>query len=205
MRLVLFLALALLTVRADGAFDVFLQVTLVSSPVIVGGATDPLYSGWVKVLAFESGSELVPGPVGTTRIAFTPFTLVKTVDAATPFFFELLTTRADVSTVKMVVVNRTPQRVEVWDITAQTCRFTSQSFSASDGDTELQERLSFVVGKFEYSYIELAPSGDALREIFAHWSTSTNTGAYGTRAPFSLGDIDTDGDGIPDGWELFTA
>ena len=71
------------------------------------------------------------------------------------------------------------------------------------GEADLQERLSFVVGKFEYSYIELAPSGDALTEIFANWSVLTRTGASGTRAPFSLGDLDTDGDGIPDGWELF--
>ena len=205
MRLVLFIAVALLTAPAQGAFDVFLQVTPVNSPAIAGGATDPLYSGWVKVLAFESGSALVPGsgPHDLPKVEFTPFTLIKAVDQATPLFYQALATGADLSTVKMVVVNRTPQRVELWDINAQTCLFTSQSFSATGGETDLAERLSFLVRKFEYSYIELAPSGDALTEIFANWSVVTDRGAYGTRAPFSLGDLDTDGDGIPDGWELF--
>ena len=102
MRLVLFFALALFTAQAQGAFDVFLQVTPASSPVIAGGATDPLYSGWVKVLAFESGSEKVPNVL---EIAFTPFTLVKTVDRATPLFFQALATGADLSTVKVLIHN----------------------------------------------------------------------------------------------------
>ena len=210
MRAAFLLCLALLTSQAGAAFDVFLQVTPVTGPVLAGGSVDPIYSGWIEASSFEAGAEnpatigSATGGAGAGKVKFKEFTIVKTVDAATPLFFEKLSLGQSLATIKMVVVSRSPTRVEVWDIKATTCYFTSQSFSAVNG-LEPQERIAFAMGAFEWSYIQLSPAGDPLSEYFANWSVLTNTGTTtrGVRTPDYLGGLDSDGDGIPDGWEAF--
>lgn len=205
MRAALLLSLVLLPLRGWAAhFDVFLEVTPQSAGPLTGSVPEPLYSGWVAVSGFESGAlrEMGALPVGD-RTAFREFTLVKDVDRATPKFFDALTAATPIATVKMVVALRTPQRVELWDIQASTCFFTRQNFTAADDGSSIQERITFVVRQFEWSYIVVGPSGDALTEVFANWSLVSSAGTSGTRTPAYLGGVDTDGDGIPDGWELF--
>ncbi len=210
MRAAFFLCLVLLTAQAEAAFDVFLEVTPTSGPVIAGGSVDPIYSGWIEASLFETGAETpvtigsTSGGAGAGKVKFSEFSIVKRVDAATPLFFQRLGQGAPLATIKMVVVLRSPNRIEVWDIKATTCYFTKQSFSAASG-AEIQERISFAMGAFEWSYIQLNPAGDAVSEYFANWSVITNTGTStrGIRTPDYLGGLDSDGDGIPDGWEAF--
>ncbi len=204
MRAALLLSLVLLPLRGWALFDVFLEVTPQSASPLTGSVAEPLYSGWVAVSAFESGAlrEIVL-PAGSERTAFREFTLVKGVDRATTKFFDALTATTPIATVKMVVALRTPQRIELWDIQASTCFFIRQNFTAADGANTIQERITLVVRAFEWSYIVVGPAGDALTEVFADWSLISGTGTSGTRTPQYLGGIDTDGDGIPDGWELF--
>jgi len=197
MRVLLFVCLIALGSPARAVFDVFLSVTP-SSGQIAGGSTDPLYSGWINVLSFESGLE----DDGVSHTHITPITLIKTVDAATPFFFERLAAGMSLGTVKMVVVFRRALRVEAWDIEAQTAFFTAQSFEAQAGG-EILERLTFLVGRIEWSYIQLSPAGDPLTEIFTDYNALTASITTGTRTPDFPGGLDTDGDGMPDGWEVF--
>src|SRR5262245_25166238 len=123
MRVLLLLFLLVLGSPARAAFDVFLQVTPTSAP-IAGDSADPLYSGWVNVLSFESGLEKsVTFTSGTPTLGpagFTPITLVKTIDAATPLFFERLTSGSQLAGVKMVIVLQSPLRVEAWDLEAKS-------------------------------------------------------------------------------------
>ena len=200
MRVAILLCLLALAVRASAAFDVFLRVVPNTGSPGNGETADPLYAGWSSVSGFECGLNN-PNDVALSRTAFLPFTLIKTVDRATPIFFDQLARGNSLGTIKMVVVLRTPRRVEMWDITCHSSYFTGQTFTGTGA--ELLERLSFVVGQFEWSYIQLNSAGDPINEIFANWSVLTNTGASGTRTPDFPGGIDTDGDGIPDGWELF--
>ena len=207
MRAALFLSLVLLPLRAWALFDVFLEVTPVSGPVFAGSVAEPLYSGWIAVSAFETGAfrETSSGPLPITRTKFREFTLVKAVDLATNKLFPALTTPTQLATVKMVVVLRTPQRVELWDIRASTCFLVRQSFTAAVGNDTVQERITFAVGRFEWSYIQVNAADDPIAEIFANWDIVNNSGTAtaGTRTPSFPGGVDTDGDGIPDGWELF--
>ena len=205
MRAALFLSLVLLPLRAWALFDVFLEVTPASGPALAGSVAEPLYSGWIAVAGFESGifRETVTVPIPGQRTSFREFAIVKTVDAATTKLFQTLTAGTALATVKMVVVLRTPQRVELWDIKASTCFLTRQSFSAQGGDGKVTERITFAVRQFEWSYIQLNAAGDPIAEIFANWDTGTGTLTAGTRVPSFPGGVDTDGDGIPDGWELF--
>lgn len=207
MRASFLLALILMQSVARGVeFDLFLQVSPGSASVITGGSPDPIYSGWSSVIGFEAGTAkdvagFQGGPTSGAG-AFKSLTLVKRVDAATTFFTGNLTAGAPLATVRMVVVQRGPARIELWDMTATTCYFSAQEFTFDAGD-ELMERITIDAGKFEWSYVTTAPSGDALTEFFANWSILTETGTSGTRPPVSAGDQDSDADGIPDGWEAF--
>ena len=201
MRAAIFICLVLLQVRASALFDVYIEVTPDNAPfAIPGDSVDPLYAGdrgWIEVSSFETGLDH-----GVTT-AFREFTLVKAVDQATNAFFENLTAGAAIDTVKMVVVSRTPQRVEVWDIVATTCFFRKQSFVAQAPDG-IVERITFSVQKFEWSYIQVGPSGDAITEIFANWDTAGNgsgTATAGTRTPDYVGGSVSGG--IAFGWLSF--
>ena len=192
----------MLTTQGRATLDVFLQVTPVSGPVIVGGTADALYAGWIEALSFEAGSEIPvtigPGPDGVTvgRAGFKEFTLVKKVDAASTALFSKVASGGALTTVKMVVVLHSPNRVELWDIKATTCRAIKQSYSGESGADPV-ERITFAMGAIEWSYIRLNASGDALSEYFANWSIITNSGTHGTRTPDYLGGVDSDG------WETF--
>ena len=203
MRLAILTCLLAISLRANAAFDVFLRITPANASPTAGESTDPIYSGWSTVLGFEAATKReIPVGGNTGRTSFLPFTLVKTVDKATPLFFDNLTRVAVVASVKMVVVSRTPARVEFWDISCQQCLFTKQTFTAAAGG-DLLERISFDVGQFEWSYTLVSGAGDPIAEYFANWDILTNRGNAGVRTPTNLGDLDSDGDGIPDGWEAF--
>ncbi len=198
MRVLLFFCLLAFASPARATFDVFLQIDGVN-----GSGPDPLYAGWSIVYSFESTIASSSQVTGGGVTSFTPITLVKETDAATLQCFARLAPGIHVATVKMVVVQRSsPLRVEMWDIEARNVYFTGQSFAASEGSPVL-ENLSFVAGEIEWSYIEVAPSGDPLAEFYASWDLVHRTGQQGTRPPMFLGNNDSDGDGIPDGWELF--
>jgi type VI protein secretion system component Hcp len=201
MRFAILICLLALAGEVRAAFDVFLRVSAGGNS-IAGETADPIYQGWSTVLSFESGASkhtVVGTPSDNTT--FSPLTLVKEVDGATPIFFDLLARSTPPLAIKMVVVSRTPQRVEFWDVACQTSSFIAQTFTGGAG--QLLERITFLTGSFEWSYTQVSPAGDAVTELFANWSIITGSGAQGTRPPKSLGDTDTDGDGIPDGWESF--
>ncbi len=204
MRAALWVLLLGLTARADAAFDVFLRLTQTSGGNVSGESADPLYSGWIQVTAFESGlSNTVDlAQLGTGRPSLTPITLVKKPDAATPLLFDKLASGTALASAKLVIVLRTPLRVESWANSAQTAYLARQAISVSEG-AEPVERLILSLGMMEWSYIQLSPAGDPLAELFASYDQLYNTSTNGSRAPGFPGGVDTDHDGIPDGWALW--
>lgn len=185
----------------------YLQVRFAGGQLAVGGAEDPIYTGWSKILGFGAGAGLpvnfafFPPAVGAPVLR--DFTLVKTTDAATTQFAAALVRGTIIESFQMVVVQRGPSRVEFWDMVATDCIFTSQDYTgASDGD-EMIEKISIRTNKLEWRYTTVLPSGRADKEIFTLARLAEGPPLSGVRAPDSLGDRDSDGDGLPDGWEAF--
>ena len=203
MRTALWVLLLGLAARADAAFDVFLRLTPATGSTVSGESADPLYSGWIQVTAFESGlSNTVDlAQLTTGRPSLMPITLVKKPDAATPLLFPQLASGTALASAKLVIVLRTPLRVESWAISAQTVHLARQAISVSEG-AEAVERLTLSLAVVEWSYIQLTPAGDPIAELFASYDQLQNTSTNGSRAPGFPGGVDTDHDGIPDGWAL---
>lgn len=188
-------------------FDVYLRITPPTGPVIPGTATEPLYAGWIKVLGFEAGSSITIPPIGsgspTERAKFTPFTLIKQIDAGTPISYQNLCQGGNLGSLKMVVVSRKPSRAELWELQAETAVFTKQEISAESG-AEPEERITIQVGRFSWIYTQISPTtGAPLNEIVADWSIITNSGSRTQRSANYAAGIDTDGDGIPNAWETY--
>lgn len=184
--------------------DAFLEIRS-SDAIATGGSSDPLYAGWITVLGFDQSAvnDSTVFPSGSQRSVLRPFQISKPVDSSTPVLSEFLFQgRADLS-VHLVVVNQTPGRVELWDIRCSPAVLSNLSVEASAGGT-LLESLSVTAGTLEVAYITTDPgNGGALAELYASFNAQTQILISGTRAPMFRGDVDTDGDGIPDSVERF--
>ncbi len=164
MRAVILACILLLGARAHAAFDVFLQVTP-SSGTVAGEVADPLYAGWIQVLSFEIGTEATvtfsPPSASSGPARFRSFTLTKTLDAASGALFTRLVGGQVLAEVKMVVVQRSPSRVEMWDIRATTCLLERQEIVVATGDEQAQERITLQAVSYEWAFVSVTPSGDA--------------------------------------------
>ncbi len=190
LSLLCLLQLAIESASAAPAFDVFLQATPAGNSAITGDSADPLYSGWISVLGFTSGE------ANSFKPSFQPVTIVKAVDSTTPAFFHSVVSGAAFRSLKMVIVLRAPLRVESWSLTFKNVMLTGQSFSADGSD--VTENITFQAAEVETDYIQTAPSGDPINQLYSDWNTANATGAFGRKAPDYPGGILVGG--IPQGW-----
>ena len=211
MRLLLSLLLGFLTAAdARAAFDAFLKITpAAGSPAIPGETEDPLYAGWVEIGSFEAGNETaatvdasVAGNV-PPHMQIRKFGIVRKSGAATVPVFRALASGTVIQEIAMVVVAKGGTRAEVWDIRAKTCMFAGLTLEASTGG-ELMERLSFHAAEVEWTWMQTNAAGDPVAEIFASYSLINNSAIQlrTSRPPSYPGGVDSDSDGLPDGWEL---
>lgn len=206
-HLLLAVVALLIPTAAHGAFDVFLQLTPANGTTIPGETADPLYSGWMEVMSFGAGSTksatFTSAGATITPATFQKFTLVKKAGEATGAIFQRLSAGSLFATIRMVVAQRERTRVELWDLQATTCMLAGQTLDATKGG-EILETVTFVAAAIEWRYMVLNAAGDPVSERYSHWSTMTGSGSSSaaTRAPDYLGGVDTDNDGLPDGWEL---
>lgn len=194
--------LGLLPAPAGAAQRVFLEL-LRDGGSVGGGSSDPLYAGWLDVVAFSHGTNFVPDPKPQPGPSVPPLSLLRRPDAFSARALRLLTENAYPLTAHLVIVSGAPDRVELWDVRATNAFLSRQGFEKSSDTSELLESLTFQCGGVEVSYIEVGADGRALQEIFSHYDFLAGQGSSGIRPPMFVGGTDTDGDGIPDGWEFF--
>ncbi len=190
--------------RAEGAFRAFVEIRTAAT-VAAGSTTDLLYAGWIDVQSFSQGETNAKTslPGSPSRAALPPFSLVKGVDQATPVLADLLFRGVTDVSFHLVVASDSPGRIELWDFRCSPAAITAQSFQGDQSGT-LVETLTITPGALEVAYIVTNPAnGSALRELFASFNLVTGATTSGTRAPWYRGDIDSDGDGIPNSVELF--
>lgn len=195
----------MLGVPCSGAFDAFLQITPLQSPELPGAAQDPLYKGWIEILSFGTGlgNTVTFSPsLMTGRPVIDEFVLTKTVDQATPVAFSHLAAGTVLASVRLVLVERGPLRVELWELTATTAAFTHQNIDGGGEGQPPVENLAIKFGTMEWTYTQINAAGEPVSEHFATWDAIRARGNSGTRAPSWRGGTDTDGDGLPDAWEL---
>lgn len=187
-RMVRWLPLALLVAAARPAMAAY-SAWLKVDP-IPGEALDPAHKDWIDVAGFEVAGIL--REVGG-------FSLRKGVDRATP---KLLHACAQGTVFPKVTVDfrrfvsGAPQ-AEYLRLELENVVFTGQSVAAITDAGRPDETVSLAFEKVVYIYHDGTGKSGAF-----HYDNTAQTGGEGTGAPGGGEDPDSDGDGMPDAWEI---
>lgn len=183
---------------------IFLQITNPDgSTKGIGYAptNDPLYADWGVLYGFNNGV-MNDAVMKNGKPVFNTLSLSRRVDGASAVLFSRLTTGA-ASNITLVVVRSTPDRIESWKVVCTGAYVTGLQNSSSSDSNDLIENDSITFKTIEWSYLDTDATGKVLNEIFTNWDVTKAAGTSGTRTPTYPGGADSDGDGIPDGWELY--
>lgn len=178
------------------SFDVFMEMRPANAPStpVPGDTTDAVYKNWIEVIGFDAGNS----PLGGDELQ--AIGVVKTADSSTPILMDAVGRGRLFESIRLTVVSNTAQRVELWEIVARNAYVRELSL-VGDAST-LAEMFTIVMGQLEVIYTNVNVSGDPTSERFTEIDQVANTSSVvKERAPMWLGGVDSDGDGIPDGFE----
>lgn len=182
---VLLLLVCLGTARGYGG-DI---VMLVSG--LAGESTTPGYRGWIDVAAMSHSVSRFP----PARPSHGALQLSKRLDSATPRLYDLLNRGTIISTVQLEFTRGTPTYQQFYKINLQGVQLESVNTAAAGASgQEPFEDVALVYEQIAWSYTQVDTPSKAIST--ALWSVTTNGGTYST------GLTDTDGDGMPDAYEL---
>ena len=184
-------------------FHLFVLITNPDGTAVsnLNSTADPLYRGWCDLYGFGAGGQLPSSGTGPTggKPTLNALTLNRAVDATTTTLCSRLV-KGQPANFTFVVVRDAPDRIESWKIKCTQAYVGSQQFSSGP---EMSEVDTLVFTTVEWSYLDTDATGKVLDEIYTGYNVTSNTATNGTRVPTYPGGADTDGDGIPDGWELY--
>ena len=163
------------------AFDCFMNIR-----GIPGESTDAKHPDWIEVLSFRwgvtqpgSGSRSSGGARSAERCDHQDFSIVKTVDKATPMLFRSCCGGDHISSIRIEVCRATGDkqaymRLGLYDVIVSAVR---PGGAAKGGETLPLEAVSFNYGKIEVEYRETDHRDGSMHgAIKAHWDLVRNTG-----------------------------
>jgi type VI secretion system secreted protein Hcp len=164
------------------AFDCFLKIA-----TIPGESTDDKHKDWIEVLSFNHGvSQPTSGAVSTSggrtsaRCDHTAFTIVKSLDKATPKLALSCCNGEHITeiTVEMCRAGGDKQKymsAKMSDVIVSSAGISGDS---EDKDSLPQETVAFSYGKIEWVYTELDhKTGKPKGDVKASWDLHANKGA----------------------------
>lgn len=146
---------------------------------ITGGATASGYEGWMEVAAFDWGVSM-PGASATggrsaTRPDFSPVTVVKPIDAATPLLAQGAASGRRYPEAELVFFSA-GSTTPVGSVKLSDVRISASLASSGEAGAML-ETLSLSFGKVEWSYSPINPrTGRPGAEVKAGWDVAANRG-----------------------------
>lgn len=162
------------------AFDAFLKIA-----TIPGESTDQQHIDWIEVLSFHhglhqpnSGSVSSGGARSAERVNHVDFSIVKTLDKASPRLAVACCKGEHISEVKLVINRNTgnKQKYMEYKLTDVIVSAVRPGGSKS-GETLPLEEVTFAYGKIEWTYTETDhATGRAKGDIKGHWDLKSNQG-----------------------------
>lgn len=181
LALIAILALAL---RSD-ASNMFLHLDGVP-----GESRSARHAGWIELHNVSFGVEKSP----SSPAAFSPLTMVKSLDKASPKLFSLASSGQVLPSAVLDVLRADSSSIRLLQLKlgqVSVARF--QQFGASP-ETPL-ESVALNFATVRWSYTQVGADGKPLRDITCSWNLATATGNAGAVPS------DTDDDGLPDDYE----
>jgi len=157
------------------AFDAFLKID-----GITGESTDDKHKDWIEVLSYSwgasqpaSGSASSSGGASHERANFQDFSIVKTLDMATPKLALACAGGQHVKSVILELCRAGGDKVKYMEYKLTNCIISS--ISNGGGGGEPSESLSFNYGKVELTYVQQKRAdGTAGGNVATGWDLQLN-------------------------------
>ncbi len=163
------------------AFDAFLKIDGVP-----GESTDDKHKNWIEILSFSHGvSQPATGSVSSggarsaERADFQDFSIVKTLDKASPKLMLYCANGTHVPKVTLELCRATgdKQKYMEYVMSDVIVRGIRPGGAAQGGEPLPLEEVSFAYGKIEYNYTETDhATGKPKGDVKAHWDLKANKG-----------------------------
>jgi type VI secretion system secreted protein Hcp len=143
---------------------------------IEGESTDAKHRGWIEIMSYSWGSSKQAAGAATGasgKVDFSPFSITKQVDKASPVFREAQLHGTHIKSVVFEVTNATKH--EVYQVTMSDVLVSS--VSVSSGGDRPSESLSLNFAKIEMQFAPQKPDGTLapFRPVEAGWDLRANT------------------------------
>jgi len=163
------------------AFDCFLKIG-----TIPGECTDDKHKEWIEILSFShglsqpgSGSVSSGGARSAERCDHQDFSIVKTLDKASPKLALACCNGEHIASIKMELCRATGNKSKYmeYDLSDVIISSARPGGSAQGGEALPLEEVSFNYGKIEWIYTESDhKTGKPKGDVKAHWDLVTNKG-----------------------------
>jgi len=163
------------------AFDCFLKIG-----TIPGECTDDKHKEWIEILSFShglsqpgSGSVSSGGARSAERCDHQDFSVVKTLDKASPKLALACCNGEHIASIKMELCRATGDKSKYmeFDLSDVIVSSARPGGSAEGGEALPLEEVSFNYGKIEWIYTETDhKTGKPKGDVKAHWDLVTNKG-----------------------------
>lgn len=158
------------------ALDAFLKID-----GIPGESTDDKHKDWIEVLTYNwaasqatSATASSSGGASFERASFRDFSIIKTLDKATPKLAVACAGGDHIKSVTLELCRAGGDKVKYMEYKLTNCIISSIS-STGCGEKEPTEHLSFNYGKIEWTYIrQRREDGGAGGNIAAGWDLQAN-------------------------------
>lgn len=158
------------------AADNFLQIE-----GIKGESTDDKHKDWIEILSFNSGvSQMASGSASTSgggttaRADFQDFSIVKTLDSASPLLALACAEGRHIKEVKVELCRSGGDKLVYMEYTMTNCIISSTSVGGGGGG-EATESVTFNFGKIQWNYIkQKRGDGTGGGNIPTGWDLETN-------------------------------
>lgn len=161
------------------AFDAFLFIDGVP-----GESTDDKHKDWIEILSFNhglnqtaSGSMSSGGGASAERCDHTPFTVVKTLDKASPLLAEKCCSGEHIKEVKLSLNRAGGDKVQYMEYKLQHVLVTTVSPGGSSQGKETLplEEIAFRYGKIEWTYTQQKlADGTGGGQVASGWDLTSN-------------------------------
>lgn len=154
------------------AFDAFIHIDQVE-----GESTDTEFTGQIEVLSFNNGvSQQASGTFSSSggrtaeRADWTPFTIVKAVDKASPLLMQFCAAGTHVDTVEFTVCRAGTEKVKYLTYTMKNCIIASVNNGGSSGEDFPSETVTIMYGKINVAYVPQGRTdGSGQGQVAAGW------------------------------------
>ena len=161
------------------AFDAFLQVD-----GIPGESTDSAHGDWIEVLSYSSGvsqtasaSASSGGGASSERADFADFSIVKTLDKASPKLAAACSDGTHIATVILELCRAGGEKLKYMEYKLTNCIVSSvrPGGSAQGAETLPLEEVSFNYGMIEWTYTQQKrEDGSGGGNVAAGWDLQAN-------------------------------